>query len=64
MSRRNQVRRRRTYARRQHEVRERRGGQDSDLEWQTRDDEFDWAANGPPDHRGGSEGGAFEGMGR
>lgn len=60
MSRRNQARRRRTYTRRQHEVRERRGDVVSDIEWPTPSEDSDWGANDALDGHGASERAAFE----
>jgi hypothetical protein len=54
MSRRNQSRRRRTYGRRQHEVRERRPDTRLDSEGLTSDSDFDstWSASDGADDRG------------
>ena len=57
MSRRNQARRRRTYNRRQHEVRERRSPNASGMEWLVRDDEFDWNGTDMTEERGPQDGG-------
>lgn len=63
MSRRNQVRRRRSYGRRQHEVRERRPDQTAGQDWVTRDDEIQWSV-GDADGRGNGDGDAFGGYAR
>jgi len=62
MSRRNQARRRRSYTRRQHELRERRGDQGADSDWLARTD--DWSGSDFAQGRGESDSGSFEGLGR
>ena len=63
MSRRNQARRRRSYTRRQHEVRERRDEHGVDVEWQTRDEDVEWGSD-RFDGQQGAESGAPGGLSR
>ncbi len=60
MSRRKQVRRRHSYGRRQHEVRERRPEQAAAHDWVDRHEEPQWPV-GEADERGHGGGDGFEG---
>jgi hypothetical protein len=60
MSRGHQIRRRRTYGRRRHEVRERRLMASDELGWQGADEELEWAVGEADDNRSG-HGGTPEG---
>ena len=65
MSRRHNSSRRRNYGRRQHEVRERRPEQPSDLNWQPQQGEYDWPITEVDDDRSqGGAGDAFGGLRR
>lgn len=64
MTRRSQSRRRRSYGRRQHEVRERRPGEAGNPDWLATDDESEWRIPDFSDERGRPDNGAMDGYGR